>query len=43
MEYEPEVHDKTWQNQAVEGKYAKVISIMMRYFAELKKDAKIKN
>ncbi|MGB8217398.1 MAG: ParA family protein [Candidatus Methanoperedens sp.] len=43
VEYEPEVHDKTWQNQAVEGKYAKVISIMMRYFAELKKDVKIKN
>lgn len=43
VEYEPEVHDKTWQNLAVEGKYAKVISIMMRYFAELKKDVKIKN
>lgn len=40
VEYEPEVHDKTWQNQAVEGKYAKIISIMMRYFAELKKDVK---
>jgi cellulose biosynthesis protein BcsQ len=43
VEYEPEVHDKTWQNQAAEGKYAKVISIMMRYFAELKKDVKIKS
>lgn len=43
MEYDPEIHDKTWRNQAVEGKYAKVISIMMRYFAELKKDVKIKN
>ncbi|MFA4935997.1 MAG: hypothetical protein WC568_09190, partial [Candidatus Methanoperedens sp.] len=43
VEYDPEVHDKTWQNQVVEGKYAKVISIMMRYFAELKKEVKIKN
>lgn len=43
VEYDPEVHDKTWQNQAVEGKYAKILSIMMRYFAELKKDVKIKN
>jgi cellulose biosynthesis protein BcsQ len=40
VEYEAEVHDKTWQNQAAEGKYAKVISIMMRYFAELKKAVK---
>lgn len=43
VEYDPEVHDKTWQNQTVEGKYAKILSIMMRYFAELKKDVKIKN
>ncbi len=40
VEYEPEVHDRTWQNQAVEGKYAKVMSIMMRYFTELKKNLK---
>jgi hypothetical protein len=43
VEYDPEVHDKTWQNQVVEGKYAKVVSIMIRHFAELKKDVKIKN
>ncbi|WAM22541.1 MAG: ParA family protein (plasmid) [Candidatus Methanoperedens sp.] len=43
VDYDPDVHDKTWQNQADEKKYAKVISIMKRYFAELKKDVKIKN
>jgi cellulose biosynthesis protein BcsQ len=40
VENDPDVHDKTWQNRAVEGKYGSVVSAMVRRFIELKKKEK---
>ncbi len=37
VENDPEVHDKTWQNRAAEGKYGSVVSSMVRRFIELTK------
>ncbi len=42
VENDPEVHDKTWQNRTVEGKYGSVISAMVRRFIELTKETKVK-
>ncbi len=38
VENDPEVHDKTWQNRAAEGKYGSVVSSMVRQFIELTKN-----
>ncbi len=37
LEYDPTIHDRTWQNLIADGNYGKVVSSIIKYLLEFKK------
>jgi len=37
LEYDPAVHDRTWQNLIADGNYSKVMASMIKYLLNSKK------